>query len=498
MSGSHILVLDLGSSGLRSFVAPMETPWDLRSGAALPYRLLRPRSAEALERRFPPPDLWDRVARVIREGLRTAGVGTQEIAAISVTSQRQGVAFLDGDGGTLYVGPNTDLRAVFEGATIDAEMADGVYRTTGHLPSLMFAPAKLRWWQHHHPRIFRRVRRVLTLGAWVTHRLTGIEADHPALLGEAGLLDVTTRQPATELLQALELDPSLLPPLVKGSGPVGALSATAADALGLPAGTPVFLAGPDTQAALLGMGATEPGQVGIVAGWSAPVQMVTEAPIFDAARRTWAGCHVVEGRWVVEANAGDTGGTLDMVRGMVRARGGPEAVDGLASRVRPGADRVTAFWGPHALDLASPGVGMGGLLAPTPITYNPVRSSHLARATLENIAYALRQCLERVGEVTGRGPASVALSGGMAQSRIFPQMLADVLGATVRLHHPAASAIGAAIAASTPASRDELATAATAQGARLEPDVYSTMEYAELYPRWLRLRERLTELSDDL
>ena len=61
------------------------------------------------------------------------------IDAVAVTSQRQAVAFIDGDGGTVYVGPNTDLRAVFEGAAIDDQIGEVVYETTGHLPSMLFA-----------------------------------------------------------------------------------------------------------------------------------------------------------------------------------------------------------------------------------------------------------------------------------------------------------------------------------------------------------------------
>ena len=224
MSATHILALDLGSSGLRSLLAPVETPWKLTPGAALPYRPLRARGGEGLAVRFSPDELWKRVARVIQEGVRAAGLQAGDIAAIGVTSQRQGVAFLGGAGVTLYVGPNVDLRAVFEGAAIDDTLADVVYQTTGHLPSLFFTPAKLRWWKHHHPRLHRRIRRVLTLGAWVAYRLTGEVADVPSLQSEAGLLDVSSRGPATALLQELGVDTPLLPPLAEEGKSFGGLT----------------------------------------------------------------------------------------------------------------------------------------------------------------------------------------------------------------------------------------------------------------------------------
>jgi autoinducer 2 (AI-2) kinase len=458
--------------------------------------LSRSRSSDDLAVRFSPQDLQARIIRVLREGIANAGVATNDVCAIAITSQRQGVAFLGANGNTIYVGPNIDLRAIFEGAAMDDEHAALVYQTTGHLPSFFFTPAKLRWWHNNHPRIASRIQRVLTLGAWAACQLTGEQADTPSLLGEAGLLDVTSRQPATVLLGALGLDSTVMPPFVNEGQPAGKLTSPSARDLGLPTGIPVYLAGPDTQSALLGMGVTEPGNLGVIAGWSAPVQTVTASPVLDSQRRTWAGVHVLPERWIAEANAGDAGAALDMVRRIMGARGRLERFSDIATRVPVGSNMTTAFWGPQAIDFSSPGVSMGGLLTPVPITYNTLRASHLARATLENIAYALRECVERLKDVTGQPARSIHLSGGVSRSLIFPQILADVLNAKVLLHHPNASALGAAIAASGDVT--SLAKVASAHATTIAPDVRSVVDYADLYPRWLRLRERLQDFTQEL
>ena len=494
----YILCLDLGSSGLRSLLAPADQPWALVAGVARPYRVLRPGGAESLARHFSANELGQRVVGALRDGLQVSGVQPSQVSAISITAQRQAVAFLAGDGATIYVGPNTDLRAVFEGAALDESLAEQIYASTGHLPSFLFTPAKLHWWRRHHPRLSLRIHRVLTLGAWVAYRLTGEQADLPSLLNEAGLADVRTRQPL-ESLAGLAMDPTLLPPFVDEGTAIGGLRGEAAALLGLSSGTPVVLAGPDTQTALLGMGVVSPGEVGVVSGWSTPVQAVTGQPTLDAQRRTWTGHHLLPGRWVAEATAGDTGGMLEMVRRILGSRAKGDRLDRLAIQSRLGANLATAFWGPHALDLANAGVAMGGLLTPIPITYNAIHAGHVARATMENIAYAIRECLERLAGVTGQPPARVAFSGGLAQSTIFPQLLADVLGTPVRLHHHRASAIGAGIAASVPRDQWESAAKLAARsGTPVTPDVRSTMEYAALYQRWLRLKARLNELSSEL
>ena len=498
MAQQYILTLDMGSSGLRSLVAPVDRPWALTAEVGRPYRVYQPSRGESLARHFSPEELWRRLTGVLGDSLRASGVQAGEVAAVSVTAQRQAVAFLAADGATLYLGPNRDLRAVFEGAAIDERLAGQVYASTGHLPSLLFAPAKLHWWRSHHPRVQRRIHRVLTLGSWVAYRLTGEQADVASNLTEAGLADVAERN-SSALLPQLDVDPALLPPLVEEGDVIGKVTAQAAQETGIPPGTPVVLAGPDTQTALLGMGVVAPAGVGVVSGWSTPVQMVTEHPVFDERSRTWAGLHVLPGQWVAEANTGDTGGALDVVRRVLGPRAKAGRLDRLASHSRLGSNMVTAFWGPQALDLANPGMAMGGLLMPIPLTYNAIHAGHVARATLENIAYAIRESVDQLAAVTGGRGRSLALSGGLAQSTIFPQLLADVLGEPVRLHHHRASAIGAAIAASVPRGQWEQAgKAAAARAALVAPDVRSALEYAELYERWLRLKARLQELSEEL
>ena len=499
MPSDYVLTLDLGSSGLRAAVHATDRPSEVLASAERRYRTYRPRDPDALASRFVDAELWQRIAGAIRETLG-AVASAGRVSAVAVTAQRGGTAFLDASGGTVHLAPNTDLRAVFEGAGIDEEMGPEVYLTTGHTPSLFLSCAKLAWWRAHHPRTAKRIATVTTLGGWAVLRLTDVVATVPAELSEAGLLDVSTGRPAVELLARLGVDSSLLPSVQDDGGAIGSVSKAAAAATGLREGTPVFLAGPDTQAAVLGAGASHPGDVAIVAGWSAPVQVVTQAPAFDPERRTWTGPHLAPGLAYVEASAGDTGGTLDMVRTLLGQRAKGDRFDTLLSKSRQASNMVTAFWGPRAYNLSDSGISMGGLLAPVPITYNQVRPAHVARATLENIAYALRECVELATEVAGvRAPRSVALTGGMAASALFPQVLADVLNASVRRHGPRGSAIGAAITASVPRADWAAASQDLAKrGESFAPDVRGVLGYREGYDRWRRLRAKLDELAEEL
>ena len=184
----------------------------------------------------------------------------------------------------LYAGPNIDLRAVFEGAAIDDEMGERVFETTGRLPSFLFAPAKLRWFKQNEPDVYDRIDRVATLADWLRWELSGELVSEATLAAEAGLVDVRERLWCTPLLEELGIRPSSNVPVERAGTVVGGVRPEAADRTGMPEDVPVVVSPADTQCGLLGLGVGRAGQVGVVAGWSIPLLMLTSEPTFD--RRT--------------------------------------------------------------------------------------------------------------------------------------------------------------------------------------------------------------------
>lgn len=487
------LVLDLGSSRLRCALVALDGGAPLEVARA-PYPVTNDR-AGTLAHAYNPRLLRERLLRVLARGAQAAG--TRNVVSIAVTSQRLATCFFDARLETLSAGANNDTRAVFQGGAMDDAHGPLIYRTTGHLPSMLFAPAKYAWWRESRPRIARRIAKTAGLDAWAALQLTGTLAETRLGLAESGLLDVTSDTPPAALLERLGVPLDLLPDMLPPDTPVGRLTAEAAEATGLPCETPVHLAGPDSHAAAVGCGAGTDGAAACAAGWSAPVHVTTPSPAFDPQARTWTSLHGTHGRWTVEATPGDTGRMLDAMRRLLAPRASHERFDALAQSAFESGRPVTAFLGPRAIDLANPGITMGGILLPAPITHGGLDAADIARAAFENVAFAIRESLALAHSVAGTEPGTFALTGGMAESAVFPQLLADVLGEPVRVHRNA-TATGAAALATTPAS--ELAARCpdlAANGTSVEPGPRSR-ECGESYERWLRLRERLDVLTEEL
>ncbi len=488
------LVLDLGSSRLRCTLVPLDGNGGPVELARAPYPVTNDR-AGTLAHAYNPRLLRERLLRVLAQGAQAAG--PRNVAAVAVTAQRLATCFFDADLATLSAGANNDTRAVFQGGGMDDAHGELIYRTTGHLPSMLFAPAKYSWWQESRPRTARRIAKVAGLDAWAALQLTGTLAETRLGLGESGLLDIASGKPAEVLLAKLGVPIDLMPDVLPPDAPVGQLTAEAAEASGLPRATPVHLAGPDSHTAAVGCGAASDGTAACAAGWSAPVHVTTASPAFDPQARTWASLHGVVGKWTVEATPGDTGRMLDAVRRLLAPRASHERFDALARSAFDSGRPVAAFLGPRAIDLANPGITMGGVLMPAPITQEGLDAADIVRAAFENAAFAIRESLALARSVAGTEPREVALTGGMAESVVFPQLLADVLGEPVRVHRNA-TATGAAVLASTPVN--ELAGRCAdfaAIGVSVEPGPRSR-ECGEAYERWLRLRERLDALTEEL
>ena len=457
--------------------------------------------AYSLAREWEPNLLWRMICELMGECVEVSNVPREEIGAVAVTSQRQAVVFLDAEGDCLYAGPNLDLRAFFEGSEIDEEYRDRVYQTTGHLPSFLFAPAKLKWFERHRPETYEQVTSVLTLADWLAYRLTGEIVSERTLAGEAGLLDVGSGEYCDSLLSELGIEVES-GRLVDAGCEVGRVNAEAAERTMLNEGTVVVAAGADTQCGLLGMGVSGVGEAGVVAGWSVPVQMISEAPLFSDDASTWTGCYPAPDKWVIESSAGDAGNAYSWLVRLLTgdAEGGYKAMDDAAGDVPAGSEGVQAILGSARTRFSNPGMRAGGFVFPVPLALSGMDKGNFSRAALESVAYSVKANLEHLEAASGQPASLVALGGGMTRSRTLVTMLADVLGRNVRLSHtPDASATGAwlcaGIASGEFSTLDEAAGWARERTRVIEPNPRQSAEYQHFYAGWLDLAERLDKIK---
>ena len=494
----YLLGLDIGTSTAHCVL----TDTRLRPLAVIraPMTYYTPPGCSSLAREFDPGAFMDLVGGLVAEAAKQERVAPGEIAAVGITSQRQAVVFLDSEGNEVLCSHNLDMRAIFQGAAIDDEHGDEVYRLTGHFPSFMLAAARLRWLRETHHEAFRRLDCVLPLASWLAYRLTGKLASEPAIDAEAGTLDISSPNRCATRKEILGVDSSWLPTLHPAGTVVGEVTSEVTS-WGLAAGTPVTIAGPDTQCALLAMGVVEPGQQAAVLGWSAAVQQVTAAPCLDLQKQTWAGYHPIDGLWVAEANLGDLGHAHGWLKDLLLGVDTPfEHAEAMAASVAPGADGVLALLGAGPNTAPRAGLTTGGLLMPVPLAFQEATAAQLLRAGLESVAFSIKANRITLERVAGQGAGFISVAGGMASSPTLLQILADVLGMPVQCSsHPEATGRGAAAAAAMAAGM--YSSLGEAVAGRCDPTVtYSpcpatAAEYVSHYDRWLETAQRVQQVG---
>ena len=131
---------------------------------------------------------------------------------------------------------------------------------TGNEPLTGFTAPKLLWVRNHEPEAWARARHMLLPKDYVRFKLTGEHAIDVADGAGTVLFDLAARTWSDEVVEALGLDPAMLPRTVEGPEVVGVVSEAAAAATGLRAGTPVVGGAGDQAANAVGVGAVVPGR----------------------------------------------------------------------------------------------------------------------------------------------------------------------------------------------------------------------------------------------
>ena len=484
---SHVLGIDASTTAVKAIL--LDGSGAVRGIGSSAYELSVPRPLWSEQ---DPHLWWDGTVAAIRAVLASTGVPGDDVVAVGLTGQMHGAVLLDGADEVLRpailwndqrTGAECDLIREVVGP-------ERLVAITGNDALTGFTAPKLVWVRDHEPEIWGRVAHVLLPKDYVRLRLTGDHAMDKADGSGTMLFDLAARDWSGEVLAALGIDRAWMPPTFEGPEVTGTLTAEAAAATGLRAGTPVIAGGGDQAANAVGVGAVEPGVVALSLGTSGVVFATTDRPLFEARGRVHAFCHAVPGRWHMMSVMLSAAGSLRWFRDAVAP--GTEYAD----LVDPAADVPAGSEGllflPYLTGERSPypdplarGAFVGLTLAHD--------RRHLTRAVLEGVAFGLRDGLDLMVEAGMPAPSVIRASGGGTSSPLWRQILADVLGAEIATVDTAeGAAYGAGLLAAVgagwfptveaAAARLVAATPAAAPG----PDAPRYAEvhavYRELYP----------------
>lgn len=429
---SVVVTLDIGGSAAKA------TAYDIRMRATLatmsaPYPPATARTDRGL---FDPNDWWSSAVQALSNLATALGLSSSRFLGMTVSAIRIPFVLVDGRGFPTAPGLlNKDRRAERQVRELTQEFgADAVYELTGHWPAPEFGLPKLLWARQNWTGAWSSSTTVLQLHDWFVFQLSGAKVSEPSSAAMSQMVDVAEGTWATPLLGALDIPVQCFPEL-RGAGSVaGGLQNEVARATGLPAGLPVHVGGGDTHLSALSTGFSRHDVPVVVAGTTAPVQVVLDAPrspqeCFPLLRSPGA----LAGQWVLESNAGPTGGVIDELAPLAELSGEELEAALLARRfvIEEHTDP------PLTVLIGNPcfgPVGWRDALAPTVIGLRGTHSGEdVHNAALAGSCYAVTSMLSCLQEVLGEQPPFVVATGGMSTSAEWCQLLADVSGHQVRV-----------------------------------------------------------------
>lgn len=390
---------------------------------------------------------WQAACGAIAGALAAADAHGDDVQAVGLTGQMHGLVLLDADRRVLRPAILwNDQRTAAECDQIrDLVGPERLVEVTGNDALTGFTAPKLLWVRTHEPEIYDRVRHVLLPKDHVRTCLTGELALDKADGAGTLLFDLAARDWSPEVLDALDLPADRFPTTFEGPETTGEVSAAAAAATGLRAGTPVVAGGGDQAANAVGVGVVEPGTMALSLGTSGVVFAATDAPSFDARGRVHAFCHAVPDRWHMMGVMLSAAGSLRWFRdALAPGVGFPELSDEAASA--PAGSGGLLFL-PYLTGERTPHPDPTARGAFVGLSVQHGRPE-LVRAVLEGVAFGLKDGLDLMTSAGTPIPAQIRASGGGVRSELWRQILADVLDTEVATVATAeGAAFGAAVLA---------------------------------------------------
>jgi glycerol kinase len=477
-----VLAIDAGTTGVTCLVVDEDARVVARGYEEFPQHFPRPGWVE-----HEPEQIWQATLSAARQAL--AG---QRVTAVGITNQRETAVLWHRR--TLAAPRRAVVWQDRRSAAVcdrlrDAGHEDRVRELTGLRFDPYFTGTKLTWLAEHDPTAWAGVTdgstAVGTVDSYLVARLTG-GGRHVTDASNASrtlLYDINQGEWSDELCALLSVPRDALPEVVASWGEVGRTSPEAFLGLDLPV---AGIAG-DQQAALFGQACFAPGESKCTYGTGSFVLVNTGPDVVrsEAGLLTTVAWRAPSGEltYALEGAIFVTGSAVQWLRDGLGIIGAAPESEALARTV-PDSDGVVFV--PALTGLGAPDWDPSARGTIVGITRGTTRA-HLTRATLEAIAFEVRDVVELLPDVR-----TLRVDGGAAANDLLLQMQADTLAMPVE--RPAVletTGLGAAFLAGIGtgvwSSTDELATTWRVD-ATFEPG--TPAEGATTYEQWRRAVDR--------
>lgn len=420
MGKALILAIDQGTTGSTCLVVDDEGTIRGRAQAEITQHFPAPGLVE-----HDPEEIIEVTMTVARAALDEAGVDGSGLEAIGLTNQRETVVAWDRESGKPL------HRALVwqdrRGAGRCRELiSDGfgemVRERTGLLVDPYFSATKIEWLIEE----LESAGEVAfgTIDSWLIRNLCGRHVTDPSNASRTMLFDISRMQWDPELCAEFGIEPDALPEVLPSAGVFGITSEFGGE-------VPITGVAGDQQAALFGQACFEPGAVKNTYGTGSFLLMNSGPTVPDPGPGTVSTVAWDLGQgpvYAAEASIFVTGAAVQWLRDGLGLISDAAETEALAASLETN-DGV--YFVPALTGLGSPWWDPEARGTIVGLTRGTGRA-HLARATLEAIAFQSFDAVRAEEEATGRRIDTLRVDGGAVANGWLMQFQADLLGVPVQ------------------------------------------------------------------
>jgi glycerol kinase len=427
----HLLAIDQGTTGTTALVLSLDGITLGRTTTELPQHFPKPGwvSHDAGE-------IWATVEVSVKGALGNAGLRGEDIAAIGITNQRETTLVWD-----RATRQPIDLAIVWQCRRTagicdtlkkDPGLVARVREKTGLVIDAYFSATKIAWLLDNVAGARARAEAgelaFGTIDSFLVSQLTGgaVHAIDVTNASRTLLMNLARAEWDPELLGVFRVPAPVLPRIVGSAEVVGRTQGVPF----LPDGIPIAGIAGDQQAALFGQAAFRQGDAKCTYGTGAFALMnIGDRPILsEHGLVTTAAWRIGnETTYALEGSAFIAGAAVQWLRdglGIIRSA---KEVEALARKV-PSSDGVAFV--PALAGLGAPHWDQNARGTITGLT-RATTAAHLARATLEGIAFEVGDLLDAMAKDARRPVKRLRVDGGAADNDLLMQFQADVAGVIV-------------------------------------------------------------------
>ncbi len=445
----YVIALDQGTTSSRAII--FDEKGEIVSVGQKPFEQIYPKAGWV---EHDPMDYLDTEFSAMERAFLKSGLAPADIAGIGITNQRETTIVWDRETGKpVYNAIVWQCRRTAKLCDALTEKGYGqlVKDKTGLLIDAYFSGTKIAWILDNVPGARRRAEagELLfgTVETWLIWNLTGgkVHVTDYSNASRTMLFNIHKLDWDEELCALLDIPMGMLPRPVGNSEIYGYVDSRD-ERLSAFRGVPICGSLGDQQAALLGQGCIEKGQVKNTYGTGCFTLMnAGDAPLAGADKLLNTVAWSIGGQTVfaLEGSVFNAGSSIQWLRDELKIIDSAAEVNTLAAEVpdNGGVYLVSAFTGlgaPH-WDMYARGLIIG-------ITRGTTRA-HIARACIEGICYQVNDLLTAMDEAAGT-ILDLKVDGGASVSDIMMQFQSDISG--IPIDRPAVvetTALGAAFAA---------------------------------------------------